>query len=170
MKSVKSVLAMIALMALFCAPALSWAQNISLNSVFDSDNRQSGVYRRNDAMNEGQMEICRVVKARAVQLEAGNTAKAVATGAGGILGGAIGGRNSGSNGSMSAETALGGIIGAVVGNALVQQVASSEGQEYFLNCNGRATTVVQESDGTPLPDRGTEVFLQRVGGRTRVVI
>lgn len=168
MKSVKSMLANIALMAVFCAPALSWAQNIQLNSIFDSDNRQGSVYRRNDAMAEGSSEICKVVRARAVQLEAGNTAKAVATGTGAILGGAIGSRNS--NNGMSAEAALGGILGAVVGNALVQKVATSEGQEFFLNCNGRAATIVQESDGTPLPDRGTEVFLQRVGGRTRVVI
>ncbi|MDT8992766.1 hypothetical protein RQP54_17975 [Curvibacter sp. APW13] len=167
MKTAKSVISNIVLMALFCIPALSWAQNISLNSVFDSDNRQSGVYRRNDAMNEGQMEICRVVKARTVQLEAGNTAKAIATGAGGILGGAIGSRSA--NG-MTPEATLGAIFGAVVANAAVNKISSSEGQEFFLNCNGRATTVVQEADGTPLPERGTEVFIQRVGGRSRVVI
>ncbi len=168
MKSVKSAFANIVLMALFCVPAISWAQNISLNTVFDSDNRQSSTYRRNDAMVEGQSEICKVVRVRAVRLEAGNTAKAVATGAGAILGGAIGSRNS--NNGMTAEAALGGIIGAVVGNSLVQKVATSEGQEFFLNCNGIARTIVQESDGEPTPERGTEVFLQRVGGRTRVVI
>lgn len=157
------------LLALFCAPSLSWSQNIQLSSMFDSDNRQSSTYRRNDAMVEGSAEICKVVRVRTVRLEAGNTAKAVATSAGAILGGAIGAR-SGNNGSMSAETALGGIFGAIAGNAVVQKVASTEGQEFFLNCNGQARTIVQESDGEPAPERGAEVFVQRVNGRSRVVI
>ncbi|BDT74166.1 hypothetical protein os4_37190 (plasmid) [Comamonadaceae bacterium OS-4] len=170
MKSANSLIAKIALFAaVLCAPAFSGAQNINLNNVFESDNRQASTYRRNDGMVEGSAEICKVVRARTVRLEAGNTAKAVATGAGAILGGAIGSR-SGSNNGMTAEAALGGIIGAVGLNTLVNKVASSEGQEFFLNCNGVARTIVQESDGELLPERGAEVFLQRVGGRTRVVI
>lgn len=170
MKSANSLIAKIALFAaVLCAPAFSGAQNINLSTVFESDNRQASTYRRNDGMVEGSAEICKVVRARTVRLEAGNTAKAVATGAGAILGGAIGSR-SGSNNGMTAEAALGGIIGAVGFNTLVNKVASSEGQEFFLNCNGVARTIVQESDGELLPERGAEVFLQRVGGRTRVVI
>lgn len=171
MKSTKSVFAKIALIAaVLCSPAFGWGQNISLNNVFDSDNRQASTYRRNDAMVEGTAEICKVIRVRTVRLEAGNTAKAVAAGAGAILGGAIGASNYNDNGLSAAKTALGGIIGAVGLNAVVNKVASSDGQEFFLNCNGVARTIVQESDGEPAPQRGAEVFLQRVGGRTRVVI
>jgi len=171
MKSAKSLFAQIALFsAVLCSPAFSLAQNINLSTVFDSDNRQSSTYRRNDAMVEGSSEICKVVRVRTVRLEAGNTAKAVATGAGAILGGSAGARYGSNNYGISPEAALGGIIGAVGFNAIVNKVASSDGQEFFLNCNGVARTIVQESDGEPAPERGTEVFLQRVGGRTRVVI
>ncbi|CAM8643365.1 SlyB Outer membrane lipoprotein [Comamonadaceae bacterium] len=171
MKSANSLIAKIALFAaVLCAPAFSWAQNVNLSTVFESDNRQASTYRRNDGMVEGTAEICKVVRARTVRLEAGNTAKAVATGAGAILGGAIGSRSGSNNYGISPEAALGGIIGAVGLNNIVNHMASTEGQEFFLNCNGAARTIVQESDGEPLPERGAEVFLQRVGGRTRVVI
>lgn len=171
MKSIMNFVFTIVMVTLFLAPAFSWAQNITLGSVFDSDNRQADVYRRSDAMsNNGDFAICKVLRVRNVKLEAGNTTKAVATTAGGILGGAIGARNTNNSSSFTPEAAIGGILGAVIGNAVVQKMAVNDGQEYLLNCGGKGRTVVQEDDGSIPAPQGAEVYLVNVNGRPRVTI
>lgn len=170
MKSIQSTILNIATLLILCTPALGWSQSINLSSMFDSDNRQADTYRRSDAMMEGTADTCKVIQSRQVNLEAGNTAKAVATSGGAIIGAAAGNRSNANNyGGVTAESAIGGIIGAVAGNYLAQKVAASKGHEYFLACAGRTKTIVQEDDGSLPAPKGSEVYVVVHNGRTRVV-
>lgn len=173
MKTLSNLAINLFLGVLFCLPAFGHAQGITLGTIFDSDNRQAGTYRRNDAMQEGSSESCKVMSARTVKLEAGNTAKAIGASAGAIFGsGATKGLGASlGNGNVQTEiSSLGAIGGAIGGNLLVNAIMSDAGEEYILNCNGRAKTVVQEADkNIPMASRGMEVFVMNQGGRTRVL-
>ncbi len=159
--TLKSIIFNALIFTVLCLPAFSWSQ-----SVFDSDTRRADTYRRSDAMAEGTVETCKVLATRQVTMEVGNTAKIAGTTAGSVIGGALAARNTNSN----SAAVLGALLGGLAGNAVVQRTNADIAHELILNCNGRAITVVQEVDGSPVPSRGSEVNLIRLGGRSRVVI
>lgn len=138
------------------------AQTIDLNS----DNRRADTYRRSDAMTEGSAVTCHVIQTRVVTMEVGNTAKIVSATAGGLAGvAAAQSRNSNS----TALATLGGLFGAIGGNAIAEKVFADAATEIVMSCDGRPLVVVQQQDGTPQMPKGTEVFVIRNQGRTRVV-
>lgn len=150
----------VAVFAILCMPAISWAQ-----SAFDSDTRRADTYRRSDAMAEGEVQACVVLAARLVTLEAGNTARVARTTAGSVLGAVLAGRNT----SNYTAPVLGGLLGGYAGHAVVQKMSTDRAHEIILQCAGRAVTVIQEVDDSPAPAKGAQVHLIRVGGRSRVV-
>ncbi len=139
----------------------AFAQNINL----DSDNRRADTYRRGDAMQEGSATTCRVVQTRVVTMEVGNTAKVVGATAGGLFGVAA----AQSQNSNAALATLGGLFGAIGGNAIAEKVFADAATEIVMNCEGRPLVVIQQQDGTAVPPRGSDVFVIRNQGRTRVV-
>lgn len=117
------------------------------------------VYKPGEVGVSRAVEFGTVIGVRQVKIAADNK------GTGALLGGGTGaGLGSyGGDGSGSAWAAVGGAIaGAVIGNAIEEEVGSSEGYEYTLEMrDGDIKTIVQEAiEGDRVFKAGDKVMLQ----------
>lgn len=133
-------------------------------SAFGSDNNPTsgGEYRRDAALQSGEVAEGTIIQVRKVILQSTSYARNVGTAAGGAIGAAAGASLGKGNGKL-VRGILGGVIGAGVGQATGEALSERISGEIVLQMdNGKKMYIVQE-DGLQF-QKGERVLVLKAGG------
>lgn len=133
-------------------------------SAFGSDNNPTSgsQYRRDAALQSGDVAEGTVIQVRKVVLQSTAYARNVGTAAGGAIGAAAGASLGKGNGKL-VRAILGGVIGAGVGQATGEAISERVSGEIVLQIdNGKKMYIVQE-DGLQF-QKGDRVIVLKSGG------